>query len=165
MLTDDRGALVRTAELPSSIADRRIVVEMSLFDRQVLAAIDGQILFDAWPVESRGKPSKLTGRPVKFGAVGLSAAIDSLALYRDVYYTRKAGKATTKLAADHYYLLGDNSPASQDARLWEREKYVDRSLLLGKALIIFWPHSFNRIPGTSIPFPFFPNFARMGLIR
>jgi signal peptidase I len=69
------------------------------------------------------------------------------------------------LEADQFFMLGDNSPASQDARLWEREKYVDRSLLLGKALIIFWPHSFNRIPGTSIPFPFFPNFARMGLIR
>ena len=62
-------------------------------------------------------------------------------------------------------MLGDNSPMSQDARLWEGEKFVGRELMIGKALMVFWPHSFNQIPGTSIPFPFFPNFARMGLIR
>jgi hypothetical protein len=37
--------------------------------------------------------------------------------------------------------------------------------LVGKALFIFWPHSFDRLPGTRIPFPFFPNFARMRFIR
>jgi signal peptidase I len=62
-------------------------------------------------------------------------------------------------------MLGDNSPASQDARLWDNERFVHRDLLVGKALMVFWPHSFHRIPGTSIPFPFFPNFARMGFIR
>jgi hypothetical protein len=69
------------------------------------------------------------------------------------------------LQADQFFMLGDNSPASSDARLWDGEKYVARDLLIGKALFIFWPHSFHEIPGTGIPFPFFPNFARMGLIR
>jgi signal peptidase I len=69
------------------------------------------------------------------------------------------------LAADQFFMLGDNSPASSDARLWNGEKFVARELLIGQALFIFWPHSFHQIPGTSIPFPFFPNFARMGLIR
>ncbi len=69
------------------------------------------------------------------------------------------------LAADQFFMLGDNSPASSDARLWRDEKFVARELIIGKALLIFWPHSFHRIPGTSIPLPYFPNFARMGLIR
>ncbi len=69
------------------------------------------------------------------------------------------------LSADQFFMLGDNSPASSDARLWNGEKYVERNLLIGKALLIFWPHTFHRIPGTGIPFPFFPNFARMGFIR
>ncbi|MEX0979098.1 MAG: S26 family signal peptidase, partial [Pirellulales bacterium] len=69
------------------------------------------------------------------------------------------------LAADQFFMLGDNSPMSEDARLWDGEKFVSRELLIGRALMIFWPHSFNKIPGTSIPFPFFPNFARMGFIR
>ena len=69
------------------------------------------------------------------------------------------------LAADQFFVLGDNSPMSQDARLWEGEQFVSRELLIGKAFFIFWPHSFHRLPGTPIPFPFFPNFARMRLIR
>ena len=37
--------------------------------------------------------------------------------------------------------------------------------LIGKALCVYWPHSWNRIPGTPIPFPLFPNFMDMRLIR
>jgi signal peptidase I len=72
---------------------------------------------------------------------------------------------TFRLEADQFFMMGDNSPASLDARLWTDEKYVSRDLLIGKALLIFWPHSFDKLPGTNIPFPFFPNFARMGFIR
>ncbi len=72
------------------------------------------------------------------------------------------------LDQDQFLALGDNSPRSRDSRLWGQdgfEYYVRRDLLLGKALLIYWPHSWDRIPGTNIPFPFFPNFARMGLVR
>jgi len=74
-------------------------------------------------------------------------------------------EAVFSLAADQFFMLGDNSPMSLDARLWDQDKFVSRELLIGRALLIFWPHSFDRIPGTSIPFPFFPNFARMRFIR
>jgi signal peptidase I len=65
-------------------------------------------------------------------------------------------------------VLGDNSPASKDSRLWEHgAHYVDRDLFIGKALYIYWPHSFGEvdIAGKHIPFPFWPNFARMGFVR
>jgi signal peptidase I len=74
-------------------------------------------------------------------------------------------EAIFELESDQFFMLGDNSPLSMDARLWDAERYVRRDLLVGKALFIFWPHSFDRIPGTRIPLPFFPNFARMGFIR
>jgi signal peptidase I len=74
-------------------------------------------------------------------------------------------EALFPLAADQFFVLGDNSPLSQDARLWSGERYVSRELLVGKAIFIFWPHSFDKFPGTNIPFPFFPNFARMRFIR
>ena len=38
--------------------------------------------------------------------------------------------------------LGDNSPQSKDSRLWATDKtgfYVERELLIGKALVIYWP--------------------------
>jgi signal peptidase I len=79
-----------------------------------------------------------------------------------------------KLGADEFLMLGDNSPRSKDGRLWDgyedgpgnrKEYYVKRDLLVGKAVFVYWPHSWNKIPGTPIPFPFFPNFARMKLVR
>ncbi len=69
---------------------------------------------------------------------------------------------------DQFFPMGDNSPASKDARLWGEkvgnppanpEPFVDRKLLTGKALLIYWPHHWNS------PVPFTPNFERMGLIR
>jgi signal peptidase I len=64
------------------------------------------------------------------------------------------------LEEDQFFPLGDNSPQSKDARLWSDfgtpPHYVKRELLLGKALIIYWPHLWR---------PFLPNFTRMGLIR
>ena len=70
-----------------------------------------------------------------------------------------------QLDADQFLVLGDNSAESKDSRLWGEEYYVKRELLIGKAFFIYWPHSFNRIPGTQVPMPFFPNFPRMGFVR
>ncbi len=55
--------------------------------------------------------------------------------------------------------MGDNSPQSNDARIWNGERYVDDSYLLGEALFIYWPHAKTK------PIPFFPNFERMTFIR
>ncbi len=79
------------------------------------------------------------------------------------------------LNQDQFFVMGDNSPESSDARLWltgggrsggrPGGAYLERQLLIGKALCVYWPHSWNRIPGTPIPFPLFPNFADMRLVR
>jgi signal peptidase I len=58
-----------------------------------------------------------------------------------------------KLEADQFLPLGDNSPASSDARYWDTH-YVDRKLLVGKALFIYWPHTWY------VP-PYLPDFRRM----
>ncbi|MEO8268153.1 MAG: S26 family signal peptidase [Aureliella sp.] len=64
-----------------------------------------------------------------------------------------------QLEADQYFPMGDNSSHSSDARAWVGHNYVEQKYLLGKALLVFWPHTWNS------PIPFTPNFARMGLIR
>jgi len=46
-----------------------------------------------------------------------------------------------ELKQDWFFPMGDNSPASADARSWGRGgSYVERRLLIGKALVVFWPH-------------------------
>jgi signal peptidase I len=91
-------------------------------------------------------------------------------------------EVTFPLKGDQFFVLGDNSPASKDSRLWSQdtrswsmenrswsgehpEFYVKRELLIGKALFIYWPHSFDRLPYLNIPFPYFPNFKDMGFVR
>ena len=80
------------------------------------------------------------------------------------------------LDEDQFFPMGDNSPESQDARCWVEHlpsqagvdpdaykfanaNYVPRDLLVGKALMVFWPHYWND------PVPFTPNISRMRLIR
>ena len=42
---------------------------------------------------------------------------------------------------------------------WDEHHYVERDLLIGKALVIYWPHTWNS------PIPFLPKVRRMGPIR
>jgi signal peptidase I len=82
-------------------------------------------------------------------------------------------QANFSLNQDQLFVMGDNSAESSDARLWlgpgsggrPGGPYLDRRLLIGKALCVYWPHSWNQIPGTPIPFPLFPNVADMRLVR
>jgi signal peptidase I len=73
------------------------------------------------------------------------------------------GSEDFELKEDQFLPLGDNSPQSYDARYWfssyNEHHYVERDLLIGKALLIYWPHTWNR------PIPFTPNFSKMGPIR
>jgi signal peptidase I len=79
------------------------------------------------------------------------------------------------LAEGQFFVMGDNSAESSDARLWLNRDprtggqpggaYLERSMLIGKALCVYWPHSWHRIPGTPIPFPLFPNLEDMRLVR
>jgi signal peptidase I len=78
------------------------------------------------------------------------------------------------------FVLGDNSPESQDCRLWMMSgrdggpnggfagqpggAYLDRRLLIGKAVCVFWPHGWGGIPGLP-QLPGWPNFRDMRLVR
>lgn len=86
----------------------------------------------------------------------------------DIYPERftEASYVAFNMDEEQFFVLGDNSPRSLDGRLWDhRESFVKRELLIGKALFVYWPHALDKIPGTGIPFPFFPNFQRMRMIR
>ena len=48
------------------------------------------------------------------------------------------------LGADQFLVLGDNSPRSKDSRLWALEGvpyYVERKLLIGKVLWLYFPRT------------------------
>ena len=85
--------------------------------------------------------------------------------HADAFDQRKA-EVFPPLGDDQFFPLGDNSPMSQDARLWPGDPWVERDMLIGKAVFIYWPHPYHmKIPFLNRTFPVFPDFTRMKLIR
>jgi len=78
------------------------------------------------------------------------------------------------LGKDQFFVMGDNSAESSDARLWGgstdhvgnvQGQYLERRLLIGKALSVYWTHSWNRIKGRTIRFTLFTKLEDMRLVR
>lgn len=75
----------------------------------------------------------------------LRRALTSPAKWYEVY-SKHAREAKFVLGDDEYLMLGDNSPRSQDSRVWPNARgalhrhAVPRSALVGRAFYIYWPH-------------------------
>ncbi|MDB5385733.1 MAG: peptidase and domain protein [Planctomycetaceae bacterium] len=136
---------VRVAALPKKFLNDSVLLEMSLFDRQVLCALDGKLVFEPWalPLTPPGKTAPR--RQVRIGADGIRLHVMTLRLYRDVYYTAEgnSGSLTWTLrnsaSRPEFFVLGDNSPVSVDTRLWDKGKAVTPQLLMGKPFLVHLP--------------------------
>lgn len=62
-------------------------------------------------------------------------------------------------AKDQFLPMGDNSAESLDGRVWSGPRFFERDLLIGRAIVVFWPHTLSE------PIPFMPNFGRMTFIK
>jgi signal peptidase I len=91
-------------------------------------------------------------------ALDRNALVSNVQAWSGSFMDKERRNVTFELGADAYLPLGDNSSASADARSW-REHHVPERLMIGRAVLVFWPHYWNA------PIPFLPNFQRMGLIR
>jgi len=168
--------------------NKQTLVKFAIVDHQLIFEYGGtkwmhdlgRELEDAGPIREDIEP-----RVEIFGSGKL--ALSHIAIYRDIHYTqprfisrRVAGRATKDnpfvLEEDQFFVLGDNSPNSQDGRWWERpgvankglpeyrEGTVPRNYLVGKALFVYWPSGFK--PFAEFPFGIgiIPNIGRMRLI-
>jgi len=91
--------------------------------------------------------------------------LSHIAIFRDIHYTaakhangpkhRRAIDKPFTLEEDEFFVLGDNSPNSEDGRLWTRQGLANKGLspyrtgivprdyLVGKALCVYWPSGFT----------------------
>jgi signal peptidase I len=114
------------------------------------------------PPRQRG-PTKNDLEPASIGVKGnASLAVSSLKLWRDTYYTVIIGSNTPDagqpvdlsmpdswkplqdirpltmyVQPGHFLCMGDNSPESSDGRSWG---LVPERLLLGRAMLVYWPY-------------------------
>ena len=124
------------------------------------------------------------GITVKAEDEPVAVAVSSIKVLRDIFYIGAVGFGRRgeirdepilefPLESDQFFVLGDNSAASKDGRLWMDVHYVERRLLLGRAISIVWPHMVpaSRHVTVTLPIlgelrlPSWPNFARMKFIR
>jgi hypothetical protein len=96
-------------------------------------------------------------------------SVDSLKLYRDVYYTpggsRNGVNAPFSIGPDEYFFLGDNSPVSLDSRGW-LQATVSSRMLLGKPFLVHLPSRPGRFRiGDYVGHIRVPDISRIRYIR
>jgi len=132
------------------------------------------------------------GRDFRHLSNQLARFVDDPEKWSEVYenHSRELGERTLIIPEDHFLAFGDNSPQSNDSRMWDAgHETVPRKFLVGKAFWIYWPHGVPFMnSGKGFPvtyhyqhgerggleklqdypryaFPFYPQFWRMHRIR
>jgi signal peptidase I len=172
-------------------ADKPIFAELINADYRVTLRLNGHEVFDPmdydpnvpWLMDRWQKATRGRSGEAEIEAENQTCKIEHLSLWRDVYYTNRryvSGELRTatpdnpvKLGPKEYFVMGDNSAISKDARWWDTpidlpheglempEGRVPEQFLLGKAVFVYWPAGFRAYDHLSI----IPNFADMRWIH
>jgi hypothetical protein len=134
----EEGQRIAEFAVPVGSLERPSLVEFAVADQQAIFAIDGQVVLSH---ELSKEPSP---RVAEFSPVGYTANFASkhAVVLRDVYYTAGFGQLPTfdnpnpyQISNDEYFVLGDNSPLSEDSRTWPSRGVPAKSIVgnvLGK---------------------------------
>ena len=142
IMKDAEPSVLRSIHFPEAVEAGNFQFTVSLIDRQLLVAVNDDVLFDPVILEDLPETARPPRRPVRVMVSQTGVELSKLRLYRDVYYTR--GKAVNaveepyELGDNEFFMLGDNSPVSSDSRSWP-DGTVPRKLLVGRPLIVHLP--------------------------
>jgi signal peptidase I len=116
-------------------------VEMAFVDRRLNVRIDGRRVLEDVDLPAPG-PRVGVSRPVQIEVDGVAIALRGFRLYRDVHYTQRGRCAVigepVHLGDEQYFVLGDNSPNSEDSRFWPQGA-VSEAQLVGSAFLVHLP--------------------------
>ncbi|MEX0741250.1 MAG: S26 family signal peptidase, partial [Phycisphaeraceae bacterium] len=159
-------------------------VELWHADQRLSMWRDGDLLAE-WTYEEEAstlaeRSFEIIQPAVDITVAGPAVTLHKVNLDRDLYQTsaEKVGALGTSdpitIAADNFYCLGDNSPASEDSRLWDAVDpwllhmtevpvgFVPREMMIGRAFYVYFPAMWRfREGGAAV----IPNFADMRFIR
>jgi len=169
------GTPVRESRATGALFQTHSTLEISVFDKQLLATVDDRLLFEPLPYEPSRLPYTASTRPIAIGASDLVVELTEVQVYRDVYYTDPGrvylGSSQMphfwgvgspySLGPEEYFVLGDNSAYSEDSRIWRQGPVVPERLMIGKPIIVHLPYrSAESVPGFQVP-----DFGRIRYIR
>ncbi|MGZ3389122.1 MAG: signal peptidase I [Isosphaeraceae bacterium] len=148
---NDHKQLVVAWATPLAEVDRwpcTVMLQASVVDHRLTVTLDGQPLFQPLDYDNpfAGPPGDES--PIALGVQGGAVSVTDLKIFRDVYYTSALGSIPRHphgvnepylLKDDVYFVLGDNSPVSNDSRFWSGSPVVPRSMFLGKPFLVHLP--------------------------
>jgi signal peptidase I len=187
------SAALKTGKRPTRI-------EFENVDYRVALRVNGSELLHTTPQQYQPDKKRLLEQfearqsppppSVEITAERQAALVSHVSLYRDIYYLNRGQRADSSktiwaspmdfpenvinLDSTDYFVLGDNSLMSLDARMWnepialpwedlnvEAGRVPDR-FMLGKAFFVYWPAGYR--PFEAAP-AITPNFGDMRFIR
>jgi len=184
-LNNEQSQLNKKSIAPPDLS-RPVLVKFANVDHRLIFEFGGEKLtYDMGrePLDA-GRRTKDTKPEVTiFGSGKLT--LSHIAIFRDIHYTAakyanstETGRATEgnpfTLRKDEFFVLGDNSPNSEDGRWWNRPGkannglsyragVVPRDYLVGKALLVYWPSGFKPLAG--FPFGIIPNIGSLRFVH
>jgi signal peptidase I len=193
-------SLIRSVPVRNDFA-RPTRVELTNVDYRITVRIDDRDVIVTKPEEyspnvralldAFERNQKMDKPVIQISADHQSCAISHLSLWRDIYYMNRSPAFSggsqlewatpfrfpsklVRLKKDEFFVCGDNSPISGDARYWSEpinlpneelfaeSGRVPRRFLLGKAFFVYWPAGFRPIdPAPAVV----PNFGDMRFIH
>jgi signal peptidase I len=178
---------IENREFEPVLGKRATRVRFANVDHQLIFEFGDQTLtsdLGSEPVSVEERKAGTEPRVEILGSGRLS--VSHVSIFRDIYYTDKyldgsrvarAGEDNSlKLGEDQFFVLGDNSPNSDDSRWWGKagvgnngikydEGIVPRDYLVGKAVFVYWPGGFRPSFGQNyFPFALIPNVGRMRFV-
>ncbi len=181
----DKEIILAHKPIEPPITDRPTLVKFANVDHQLTFQFGTEKLtYDLGhgPDDAGHRKTNIPPQVKIFGSGKLT--LSHIAIFRDIHYTSRKFASSSKsgraiegnpltLGKDEFFVLGDNSPNSEDSRWWSRsglgnhgrfyrQGIVPREYLIGKALFVYWPSGFK--PFAKSRFAVIPNIGQMRLI-
>ncbi len=180
--------LLASSKFEAVLSSRPARIRFANVDHQLIFEYNNQTLTFDLDSDPGILGERKTGVEPRVEIIGSGkVTLSHVGIFRDIYYTDRSFNGSKALRAtegnpplilqkDQFFVLGDNSPNSEDGRFWDSngvgnnqinydKGIVPKDYLVGKAVFVYWPAGFRPSFGQNyFPFAIIPNVGRMRFV-